>query len=86
MDQSLGQIMDRTVNFLANSVDNMYQKYYEAELLDKTPKEDKGFTQSLKTYLIATILFVRDEENIIYLGILCIILANIMLFFSITTS
>jgi len=86
MNQSLGEIMEDTVNFLSNSVDNMYEKYNEAELIDMTPKDKQDTLYKIKTYLLAFILFIRDDKNVVYLGILCIIVANIILFFNITTS
>ena len=87
MDQPLGETMDKTVNFMANSIDKFYQKYYEAKLMDTTTQEeDQGFIYKVKIYFLTIVLFARDEENIIYLGILCIIISIIMLFFNITTS
>ena len=87
MDQPLGETMDKTVNFMANSIDKFYQKYYEAKLMDTTTQEeDQGFIYKAKIYFLTLVLFARDEENIIYLGILCIIISIIMLFFNITTS
>ena len=87
LDQPLGETMDKTVNFMANSVDKFYQKYYEAKLMDTTTQEeDQGFFYKTKINFLTLVLFARDEENIIYLGILCIIISIIMLFFNITTS
>ena len=72
---------------MANSIDKFYQKYYEAKLMDTTTQEeDQGFIYKVKIYFLTIVLFARDEENIIYLGILCIIISIIMLFFNITTS
>ena len=51
-----------------------------------TQEEDQGFIYKTKIYFLTLVLFARDEENIIYLGILCIIISIIMLFFNITTS
>ena len=87
MDQPLGETMDKTVNFMANSIDKFYQKYYEAKLMDTTTQEeDQGFLYKAKIYFLTLVLFARDDQNIIYLGILCIIISIIMLFFNITTS
>ena len=86
MDESLASIMDNTVNFLSNSVENMYQKYHEAETLQEKTSESMNYIEKSKLYLLAFALFVRDDKNVIYLGIICIILSIIIYFFNITTS
>lgn len=86
MDESLDSIMNNTVNFLSNSVENMYQKYHEAETLQDKSSETMNYIEKSKLYLLAFVLFVRDDKNVIYLGIICIILSIIIYFFNITTS
>ena len=86
MDESLGSIINNTINFLALSVDGMYQKYNEAEVMDETPIDKRNVITKIKLYLMAFILFIRDDKHVIYLGILCIIVSIIIYFFNITTS
>ena len=58
----------------------------EAETLQDKSSESMNYIEKSKLYLLAFALFVRDDKNVIYLGIICIILSIIIYFFNITTS
>tara|TARA_B100001123_G_C14649979_1_gene765285 strand:- start:48 stop:611 length:564 start_codon:yes stop_codon:yes gene_type:complete len=82
LDENLGDIIDKTINFLTYSFDGYSKKYNEAELLENL-NDKKTFYQSLKLHIIATMLFIRDDENIIYIGILFVFLSIIIYFINI---
>ena len=46
---------------------------------------DKNTWNNLKVLTMATILFIRDEQNIIYIGIIMIFLSIIIYFINIIT-
>ena len=78
LDESLGEIMNKCVNFLTYSFDGYTKKYYEAEILEDV-YDDKSTYESIKVHLIAIILFFRDDQNILYIGILLVFLSIIMI-------
>ena len=85
MDESLGKIMYKCINFLTYSFDDYTKKIYEAEvILDKY--DNKSFTDLLQIYTTASVLFIKDEENILYIGIILIFFSIIIYFINITTS
>ena len=46
----------------------------------------KNMYQSIKIHLIAIILFMREDQNILYIGILLVFLSMIIYLVNITTS
>ena len=86
LDEPLGLFLDKTINFLTYSIDDFHLKIYEAELMENISSGDKGFYNTLKVYTIAMILFIRDKENILYIGCLMIFLSIIIYFISIITT
>tara|TARA_B110001469_G_scaffold125286_1_gene140424 strand:+ start:540 stop:965 length:426 start_codon:yes stop_codon:yes gene_type:complete len=83
LDQPLGKIMNNTVNFFGNSINSYYSKLMEAEFMFKL-QGDTSYIDMVKIHLIALSLFIRDNDNIIYLGILMIILSVLICFFNIS--
>jgi hypothetical protein len=86
LDESLGDIMNKLVNFLTFSFDGYTKAVYEAEVMEDVYDDDKSMYQSIKVHLIAIILFMRDDQNILYIGILLIFISMIMYLMNITTS
>jgi hypothetical protein len=85
LEKPLGEVIDHTINFFAHSFDSYSEKVIEAEaiLMIDSPDSYMGY---LKKHLTAFTLFIRDDENIIYLGILLIILSVLICFFNISRS
>jgi hypothetical protein len=83
LDEPLGNILDNTINFLVYSFDNFNKKIYEAELMEDG--KDESSINKMKIYLIAFILFIRDEQNIIYFGIFMVFISIIIYFINIIT-
>ena len=85
LDESLGEILDKTINFLVYSYDGYTKKIYEAELMEDLHGEDRGYYNRFKIHLLAVVLFARDDRNIIYIGFLMIFLSIIIYFINIIT-
>jgi len=83
LDEPLGVVLDNTINFLVYSFDNFHKKIYEAELMDDN--KEKNLINKIKIYAIAFVLFIRDEENCIYLGIFMVFISIIIYFINIIT-
>ena len=86
LDESLGDIMNKLVNFLTFSFDGYTKALYDAEVMEDVYDDDKSMYQSIKVHLIAIILFMRDDQNILYIGVLLIFISMIMYLMNITTS
>ena len=85
LDESLGDILDKTINFLVHSYENYTNKIYEAELMEDVQGHEKGYYKRFKIHLIAMILFIRDDRNIVYIGFLMIFFSIIIYFINIIT-
>ena len=86
LDETLGETMNKTVNFLTFSSDGYKKAIYEAELMEDVYDNDKSIYQTIKVHLIAIILFMREDQNILYIGILLIFISMVMYLMNITTS
>ena len=85
LDEPLGDIMNKLVNFLTYSFDGYTKAYYEAEIMEDV-YDEKSTYETIKVYLIALTLFIRDDQNILYIGILLVFLSIIIYLVNITTS
>ena len=71
MNMSLGQIFDKIVNILPNMYNDYYRKHLETKFrmksMDLNMSESNIFRETMKS-------FIFENENIIYLGILILII------------
>ena len=86
LDESLGEIMNKCINFLTYSFDGYTKAYYQAEVMEDIYDDEKTMYESIKVHLIALTLFFRDDGNILYIGILLVFLSIIIYLVNITTS
>ena len=83
MDESLNTILDKLLNFVVYSVDD----YSEAldNVKSELPEDSiQGATGSLKLHMFSFLRFCQIRDNLIYIGILCVILSIIIYFLHIT--
>jgi len=80
LDMSLNEIIHNTINFIDNFQSDYSSKVYEYEYENITDKKN-----NIIKYLTAFGLYIRENDNIIYLGIILIILSFIIYLFSIST-
>ena len=71
MNMSLGQIFDKIINILPNMYNDYYRKHLETKIkmkaMDLNMSESNIFRETMKS-------FIFENENIIYLGILILII------------
>ena len=84
LDRPLGDILNGTVNFFGNSMNSYADKYLEAKFARSLFQTDNDYLNKLQYHLIAISLFIRDDENSIYLGIIMIIISVLLCFINIT--
>lgn len=83
LDKPLGEIINNTFNFFSHSYDSYNDKVIEAEALYRF-QDNESYKSMFQIHLTSMMLFIRDNENIIYLGIIMIILSVIICFFNIS--
>ena len=81
-DLTLNQIIQKTISFLDHFQSDYSEKLYEVDLIEKDESRKKN---SAMKYLTAFGLYIRENDNVIYLGIVLVILSFIIYFFNITT-
>lgn len=86
LDQTFGETMNKTVNFISLSNEGYMKALYKAETMEDVYDNDKNIYQIIKVHLIAILLFIREDKNIIYIGIILIFFSMILYFMNITTS
>lgn len=86
LDETLGETLNKTVNFLTFSFEGYKKAVYNAEVMEDVYDNDKSIYQTIKIHLIAIILFMREDQNILYIGILLIFISMVMYLMNITTS
>jgi hypothetical protein len=84
LDKPLGDILNETVNFFGNSFDRYSDKYREATFSRPLYETDNTHLHKFQLHLIATSLYMRDDDTVVYLGIILIILSFLICFINIT--
>ena len=86
MDETLGNIISNTLDFVTYSGDNYMKKVYEAEEILKKRTDRDGPVKPHQKYMMGFSLFCIHDTNAIYLGILLIFVSLIIYFMSIVTT
>ena len=84
LDRPLGDVLEGTFNFFSNSFNSYADKFLEAKFSKLLFQTDNEYLNKLQIHLIAISLFIRDDENVIYLGIIMIIISFLLCFINIT--
>ena len=82
-DMNLGEIMENTSNFFNNLLMDYTNKIYDTELY-YSDNNNKGVLENIKIYIIAFVRYINESDNIIYFGILLILISLILYFLNIT--
>ena len=84
LDLKLHEIIENLVGVIANFQKEYVYKLYEVDLEFKLMDGYNRFLVNLKKYSLALMLYLGDRDNILYIGILLIIISIILYFFNIT--
>ncbi len=85
LDLTLNKIIENTVDMIGNfSKDYMYQ-IHEVTLESKLYGEEESFYVNLKKYIVAFMLYLGNKDNLLYFGIILVVLSIILYFFNIST-
>lgn len=84
MDLPLGEIMNNTAQYLNNFMEE-YSHFVNDTLINYSDKTDEemNIMDKIKIYIVAFVRYTFESDNIIYLGILLIIISIILYFINI---
>jgi len=85
LDLTLNQIIDNTVSMVGDFSHNYMLKINEVTLESKLYGEDETFLNNLQKYIVAFMLYLGDKSNLLYFGIILVILSIILYFFNISS-
>ena len=85
LDLTLNQIVDNTVTMVGDFSREYMLKINDVNLESKLYGEEDNFVNNFKKYIIALMLYLGDKNNLLYFGIILVILSIILYFFNITS-
>lgn len=80
MDEKLNDIIDKCINFATFSFDNYSKNIYKAELLIASNLNEAKFIDKLRIHSMAFIFFLKEDDNILYIGLILFLLSIIIYF------
>ena len=84
-EMELGEIMKNTTNFFNDFISEYQNKIYDTELYYKDKNANNASLENIKIYIIAFVRYINESDNVIYLGIIMILISIILYFLNITT-
>lgn len=86
LDLTLNEIVENTVDMVGNFSNEYLLKVNEVNLESKLYGEDQeNFFANLQKYLVAFMLYLGEKNNLLYFGIILVILSIIIYFFNISS-
>tara|TARA_B100000214_G_C23727928_1_gene517417 strand:- start:65 stop:466 length:402 start_codon:yes stop_codon:yes gene_type:complete len=85
LDLTLNDIIDNTVNMVGDFTKDYMLKIHEVNLEGGEYGEEENFLSSFKKYVVAFMLYLGDKNNLLYFGIILVILSIIIYFFNISS-
>lgn len=82
---TIGEFMNNTINFMTNFMEDYSLKYMLITDEYKLKKEDKGMVNSIRIFIVSFIYYLNDNDNIMYFGVVLIILSFLLYFLNITS-
>ena len=85
LDLTLNEIIENTVNMIGDFSNDYMLKINEVNLESKLYGEEETFLSNLQKYLVAFMLYLGDKSNLLYFGIILVIISIILYFFNISS-
>jgi|TARA_B110000285_G_C15014853_1_gene558476 hypothetical protein len=85
LDLTLNQIIENTVAMVGDFSNDYMLKINEVNLESKLYGEEETFVNNLQKYIVAFMLYIGDKNNLLYFGIILVIVSIILYFFNITS-
>jgi len=85
LDLTLNQIIENTVAMVGDFSNDYMLKINEVNLESKLYGEEETFVNNLQKYIVAFMLYIGDKNNLLYFGIILVIVSIILYFFNISS-
>ena len=85
LDLTLNQIIENTVTMVGDFSNDYMLKINEVTLESELYGEEETFVNNLQKYIVAFMLYLGDKNNLLYFGIILVILSIILYFFNISS-
>ena len=86
LDLTLNQIIENSVNRIAEFSNDFAYQLYEVDLEFKLHEENESFYTNLRKYILAFTLYLGKNDNLLYFGILFVMISIILYFFNISST
>ena len=84
-DMTINEIVENTAKFIEGFQNGYSYKVHKVESEYKLyNNDDPGFFENLKKYMMALVLYLGDDDNLLYFGIIMVTLSIILYFFNIS--
>jgi hypothetical protein len=84
-DLTLNDIIENTATMVGDFSNNYMLKIHEVTLESQLYGEDESFMNNFQKYIVAFMLYLGDKNNLLYFGIILVIISIILYFFSISS-
>ena len=85
LDLTLDQIVDNTVTMVGDFSRDYLLKIHDVTLESELYGEEETFLNNFKKYIVAFMLYLGDKNNLLYFGIILVIISIILYFFNISS-
>ena len=85
LDLTLDKIVDNTVTMVGDFSRDYLLKIHDVTLESELYGEEENFLNNFKKYIVAFMLYLGDKNNLLYFGIILVILSIILYFFNISS-
>ena len=84
-DMTINEIVENTAKFIEGFQSGYAYKVHKVESEYKLYNEGSGgFFENIKKYMMALVLYLSDNDNMLYFGIIMVTLSIILYFFNIS--
>ena len=83
MEMQIGELFENTSMVLNNFDDNFLQALHKIDIEFGYSRTNNGLIKNLKRYTMAFMLYLQEENNLLYIGIMLFIISIILYFINI---
>jgi hypothetical protein len=82
-DLTLNDIIENTANMAGDFSNDYMLKIHEVNLESKLYGDEESVVKNFQKYIVAFMLYLGDKNNLLYFGIILVIISIILYFFNI---
>jgi len=84
-DLTLNDIIENTANMAGDFSNDYMLKIHEVNLESKLYGDEESVVKNFQKYIVAFMLYLGDKNNLLYFGIILVIISIILFFFNIAS-